>query len=85
VIIWILQQNRLQWYGHVLQKEDTIGVSALMFLLVPAQADCPRQNPESHKTVACMCVCLLYYMLLSRCVVFKLVFQWIYSCDIAAF
>jgi len=22
-IILILQQNRLQWYGHVLQKEDT--------------------------------------------------------------
>ena len=22
-IIFVLQQNRLQWYGHVLQKEDT--------------------------------------------------------------
>jgi len=22
-IILILQQNRLQWYGHVLRKEDT--------------------------------------------------------------
>jgi len=23
IIILILQQNRLQWYGHVLRKEDT--------------------------------------------------------------
>jgi len=22
-IIFIFQQNRLQWYGHVLRKEDT--------------------------------------------------------------
>ena len=22
-IIFVLQQNRLQWYGHVLRKEDT--------------------------------------------------------------
>jgi len=24
-IMSVLQQNRLQWYGHVLRKEDTIG------------------------------------------------------------
>jgi len=29
-IILILQQNRLQWYGHVLQKEDTDWVSEEM-------------------------------------------------------
>jgi len=23
LVILILQQNRLRWYGHVLQKEDT--------------------------------------------------------------
>jgi len=29
-IILILQQNRLQWYGHVLQKEDTDWVKKCM-------------------------------------------------------
>ena len=35
----------------------TIGVSGLMFLLVPAYPDCPGQNPESHK-IGCVCVCV---------------------------
>jgi len=35
----------------------TIGVSGCMFLLVPAQPGCPRQNPERCKTVVCVCVC----------------------------
>jgi len=26
-----------------------------MFLLVPAHAGCPRQNPESRKMVVCVC------------------------------
>jgi len=30
VIILILQQNRLRWYGHVLQKEDTDSVKKCM-------------------------------------------------------
>ena len=29
-----------------------------MFLLVPAHPGCPRQNPESRKTVVCVCVCV---------------------------
>jgi len=29
-IILVLQQNRLQWYGHVLQKEDTDWVKKCM-------------------------------------------------------
>jgi len=29
-IILILQQNRLRWYGHVLQKEDTDWVKKCM-------------------------------------------------------
>jgi len=29
-----------------------------MFLLVPAHPSCPRQNPESRKTVVCACVCV---------------------------
>jgi len=29
-IILILQQNRLQWYGHMLQKEDTDWVKKCM-------------------------------------------------------
>ena len=29
-IILILQQNRLQWYGHVLRKEDTDWVKRCM-------------------------------------------------------
>jgi len=27
-----------------------------MFLLVPADPGCPGQNPESRKTVVCVCV-----------------------------
>ena len=38
-------------FEHCLKLTTTIGVSGLMFILVPAHADCPRQNPESHKTV----------------------------------
>ena len=34
----------------------TIGVSGWMFLLVPAHPGCPGQNPESRKTVVCVCV-----------------------------
>jgi len=33
------------------QLMTTIGVSGLMFLLVPAHPGCPGQNPESHKMV----------------------------------
>jgi len=36
-----------------------IDVTGRMFLLVPADLDCPGQNPESRKTVVCVCVCLI--------------------------
>jgi len=109
--ISVLQQNRLQWYGHVLRKEEndwvkkcvenevegarprgrpkktwreileevrqahklnmedmmdetdegrmmaTIGASGWMSVVIPAHPGCPGQNPESRKTVVCMCVC----------------------------
>jgi len=29
-----------------------------MFLLAPSHPGCPGQNPESHKTVVCVCVCM---------------------------
>jgi len=31
------------------------GVSGRMFLLVPAHPGCLEQNPDSHKTVVCVC------------------------------
>jgi len=31
-----------------------------MFLLVPAHPGCPGQNPESHKTVVSVCLCVLF-------------------------
>jgi len=34
----------------------TIGVCWRMFLLLLAHPGCPGQNPESHKTVVCVCV-----------------------------
>jgi len=36
----------------------TTGVSGWMFLLVLAHPGCPGQNPESHKMVVWVCVCL---------------------------
>jgi len=36
-IISVLQQNRLQWYEHVLQKEDSDWVKKYMKLRVPGQ------------------------------------------------
>jgi len=34
----------------------TIGVSGRMFLLVPAHPGYPGENPDSRKTVVCVCV-----------------------------
>jgi len=36
-----------------------IGVGEWMFLLGPAHPGCPRQNPDSRKTVVCFCVCVM--------------------------
>jgi len=43
-IILILQQNRLQWYGHVLQKEDTDWVKKCMDYEVESSR--PRGRPK---------------------------------------
>ena len=43
-IILILQQNRLQWHGHVLQKEDTNGVKKCMEYEVEGSR--PRSRPK---------------------------------------
>jgi len=43
-----------------------------MFLLVPAHPGCPGQNPKSHKTVVCVCVCMhVGPRYLARCVNIK--------------
>jgi len=44
-----------------------IGVSGWMFLLVPAQPGCPRQNPQSCKMVVCVCVCVCVCVLWVEC------------------
>jgi len=43
-IILILQQNRLRWYGHVLQKEDTYWVKKCMEYEVNGSR--PRGRPN---------------------------------------
>jgi len=43
-IILILQQNRLWWYGHVLQKEDTDWVKKCMEYEVEGSR--PRGRPK---------------------------------------
>ena len=40
----------------------TMSVSGWMFLLVPAHPGCPRQNPHSHKTVVCVCLCVWMFL-----------------------
>ena len=43
-IILILQQNRLRWYGHVLQKEDTDWAKKCMEYEVEGSR--PRSRPK---------------------------------------
>ena len=43
-IISVLQQNRLQWYGHVLQKEDNDWVKKCMEYEVEGAR--PRSRPK---------------------------------------
>jgi len=43
-VILILQQNRLQWYGHVLRKEDTDWVKKCMEYEVDGSR--PRGRPK---------------------------------------
>jgi len=43
-IIMVLQQNRLQWYGHVLRKEDTYWVKKCMEYDVEGSR--PRGRPK---------------------------------------
>jgi len=50
-IISVLQQNRLQWYGHVLQKEDNDRVTNCMEYLVEDAR--PRYRPKKTWTEIC--------------------------------
>jgi len=57
-IILILQQNRLQWYGRVLQKEDTDWVKKYMEYEVEGsiiphflQAGCPSYRPTNSQSI----------------------------------
>jgi len=43
-IIFVLQQNRLGWYGHVLQKEDTDWVKK--FMEYEVEVSRPRSRPK---------------------------------------
>ena len=45
-IVLILQQNRLHWYGHVLQKEDTDWVKKCMRWRAPDQEVDQRGHGE---------------------------------------
>jgi len=46
-IILILQQNRLRWYGHVLQKEDTNRVKKCMeYEMEGSRPSLPRGRPK---------------------------------------
>ena len=57
-IILVLQQNRLRWYGHVLQKEDNDWVKKCMEYEVEGAR--PRGSPKKtwreivEKTVKCV-------------------------------
>jgi len=44
-----------------------VSVIGWMFLLVPAYPDCPGQNPESRKTVVCVCVIFIEYEVAHIC------------------
>jgi len=44
IIIFILQQNRLRWYGHVLRKEDTDWMKKCMEYEVEGSR--PRGRPK---------------------------------------
>jgi len=67
-IILILQQNRLQWYGHVLRKEDTDWLKKCMEYEVEGsrprgrpkrtwseivQTDCPAHNLNREDAMDC--------------------------------
>jgi len=49
-IISVLQQNRLQWYGHVLQKEDNDWMKKCMECEVEGVR--PRGRPKKSWTKA---------------------------------
>jgi len=50
-IILVLQQNRLRWYGHVLQKEDNDWVKKCMEYEVEGARPRCRPNRSWRKTV----------------------------------
>jgi len=46
-IIWVLQQNSLQWYGHVLRKEDNDWMKKCMEYEVEGAR--PRGKPKKMR------------------------------------
>jgi len=50
-IILVLQQNRLRWYGHALQKEDTDWVKKRMEY--EAEGSRPRGRPKRTLKSSC--------------------------------
>jgi len=45
-IIFMLQQNRLRWYGHVLQKEDTDNDWVKKCMEYEMEVSRPRGRPK---------------------------------------
>jgi len=50
----------------------TIGANEWLLLLVPAYPACPGQNPESHKTVVCVCVVCSIVTISLKCPIVEL-------------
>jgi len=50
-IILVLQQNRLRWYGHVLQKENNVLVKICMDYEVPSVL----QSTDNHRLLITLC------------------------------
>ena len=50
-IIWVLQQNSLRWYGHVLRKEDNDWVRKCMEYEVQGARPRGRPNKTLRETV----------------------------------
>jgi len=62
-IILILQQNRLRWYGHVLQKEDTDWVKKCMEYEVEGSRPRGRQRGHGERLRKKVGECFFWYWL----------------------
>ena len=62
---------RNRWRKQIGMIDDYDECSEWMFLLVPAHPGCPRQFPQSRKTVVCVCMQILYSILECFLMAFK--------------